>query len=115
VTEYLRQRFGREKITLMAHSWGSYIGIQAAARYPDLYTAYIGIGQISHQVESEQLAYAYALDFYKKAGDQKMVQKLEAAPPTLRHRQTNIIRKNNDQRIFHNRLRTLELLERPAG
>jgi pimeloyl-ACP methyl ester carboxylesterase len=83
VTEYLRQRFGREKITLMAHSWGSYIGIQAAARYPELYTAYIGIGQISHQVESEQLAYAYALDFYKKAGDQKMVQKLEAAPPTL--------------------------------
>jgi len=57
VTKYLRQRFGKEKIYLMAHSWGSYIGIQAAAREPDLYYAYIGMGQISHQIQSEQLAY----------------------------------------------------------
>jgi len=83
VTQYLLKRFGREKIYLMGHSWGSYIGIQAAARYPELYYAYIGTGQISYQIQSEQLAYAYALDYYKKAGDRKMVQKLEAAPPTL--------------------------------
>ncbi len=38
VTKYLRKRFGKEKIYLMAHSWGSYIGIQAAAREPELYT-----------------------------------------------------------------------------
>ena len=57
VTNYLRQRFGKEKIYLMAHSWGSYIGIQAAAREPELYYAYIGMGQISYQIQSEQLAY----------------------------------------------------------
>ena len=39
VTKYLRTRFGREKIYLMAHSWGSYIGIQAAAREPAFYYA----------------------------------------------------------------------------
>ncbi len=54
VTNYLRNRFGKEKIYLMGHSWGSYIGIQAAARAPELFHAYIGIGQISHQIESEQ-------------------------------------------------------------
>jgi pimeloyl-ACP methyl ester carboxylesterase len=32
VTNYLRSRFGKEKIYLMGHSWGSFIGIQAAAR-----------------------------------------------------------------------------------
>lgn len=83
VTNYLRERFGREKIYLMAHSWGSYIGIQAVEQAPELYTAYIGIGQITHQIQSEQLAYQYALKYYKEQGNADMVQKLEAAPPTL--------------------------------
>ena len=83
VTNYLRKRFGQEKIYLMAHSWGSYIGIQAAARSPELYHAYIGMGQISYQIKSEQLAYEYALEQYKKNGNTDMVQKLEAAPPTM--------------------------------
>ena len=32
VTDYLRNRFGKEKIYLMAHSGGTFIGLQAAAR-----------------------------------------------------------------------------------
>jgi pimeloyl-ACP methyl ester carboxylesterase len=83
VTNYLRKQFGQEKIYLMAHSWGSYIGIQAAARAPELYHAYIGMGQISYQIKSEQLSYAYALEYYKKNGNADMVKKLEAAPPTM--------------------------------
>ena len=83
VTKYLRTRFGREKIYLMAHSWGSYIGIQAAAREPAFYYAYIGMGQIAYQIKSEQLAYEYALEYYKNIGNTDMVQRLEAAPPTL--------------------------------
>ena len=83
VTNYLRERFGKEKIYLMGHSWGSYIGIQAAAREPELYYAYIGMGQISYQIQSEQLAYEYALEQYKKSGNMNMVQRLESAPPTM--------------------------------
>jgi pimeloyl-ACP methyl ester carboxylesterase len=83
VTNYLRKRFGKEKIYLMGHSWGSYIGIQAAARNPELYHAYIGVGQISHQIQSEQLAYEYALEQYKNNGNLDMVRRLEAAPPTM--------------------------------
>jgi pimeloyl-ACP methyl ester carboxylesterase len=82
VTNYLRNRFDKEKIYLMGHSWGSYIGIQAAAGAPELFHAYIGIGQISYQIESEQLAYEYALEYYRQSGDTNMVEKLEAAPPT---------------------------------
>jgi pimeloyl-ACP methyl ester carboxylesterase len=83
VTNYLRERFDKEKIYMMAHSWGSYIGIQAAAREPELYHAYIGMGQISYQIKSEQLAYEYALEQYKKNGNMEMVQRLEAAPPMM--------------------------------
>ena len=83
VTNYLRMRFNKDKIYLMAHSWGSYLGIQAAVRAPELYYAYIGIGQVSYQIHSEQLAYEYALEYYKKNGNANMVKKLEAAPPTM--------------------------------
>ena len=49
VSKYLCSRFGKEKIYLMAHSWGSYIGIKAAQEAPELYYAYIGMGQICNQ------------------------------------------------------------------
>lgn len=83
VTNYLRERFGQEKIYLMGHSWGSYIGIQTAAAAPELFHAYIGVGQLTHQLESEHLAYALALEIYQKDANETMIRKLQAAPPTL--------------------------------
>jgi len=53
------RRFGRNKIYLMGHSWGSFLGIQVAERAPDRYYAYIGMGQVSYQLKSEMLAYEY--------------------------------------------------------
>jgi len=82
VTNYLRKRFGQQKIYLMGHSGGTFIGIQAAARAPELYRAYIGVAQMSNQLESERLAYAYMLQRFKNDGDAKMVGKLEEAPVT---------------------------------
>lgn len=83
VTNYLRQRFGQDKIYLMGHSGGTFIGIQAAAQAPELYYAYIGVAQMSYQLQSEKLAYDYMLAQFKKNGNMNMVRKLEAAPVTL--------------------------------
>lgn len=83
VTNYLRRRFGKEKIYLMGHSGGSFIGIQVAARAPELYYAYLGLSQISYQLKSEKLAYEYMLTKFKESGNNKMVRKLEAAPVTM--------------------------------
>lgn len=83
MTNYLRQRFGQEKIYLMGHSGGTFIGIQAAARAPGLYHAYIGVAQMSYQLKSERLAYDYMLQQFKENGDLQMVRKLEAAPVTM--------------------------------
>jgi pimeloyl-ACP methyl ester carboxylesterase len=83
VTDHLRERFGREKVYLLGHSWGSFLGIQAAARAPERYHAYIGMGQVAHQQRSEVLAYEYALDRFRRAGDARMVRRLEAAPVTM--------------------------------
>jgi len=48
-----------------------------------LYHAYIGMGQISNQLQSEQLAYEYALAQYRNNGNLRMLRKLEAAPPAM--------------------------------
>ncbi len=83
MTNYLRNRFGKEKIYLMGHSGGTFIGIQAAARAPELYYAYLGEAQMSNQLESERLAYEYMLQRFKENGNTSMLRKLEAAPVTL--------------------------------
>jgi pimeloyl-ACP methyl ester carboxylesterase len=83
LTNYLRHHFGKDKIYLMGHSAGTFIGIQAAARAPELYYAYIGIAQMSYQLKSERLAYEYMIQQFKDNGNLKMVQKLEEAPVTM--------------------------------
>jgi pimeloyl-ACP methyl ester carboxylesterase len=80
LTNILRKRFGQEKIYLMGRSGGSFFGIQAAARAPELYHAYIAVAQISNQLESERLAHRYMLARYKDEGNHQMAQRLEAAP-----------------------------------
>ena len=62
VTDYLRTRFGQEKITLMGHSWGTFLGVLAAQRAPERYHAYIGMSQVADQPASEQLAYRWMLE-----------------------------------------------------
>lgn len=82
VTNYLRNRFHQEKIYLMGRSGGSFFGIQVAERAPELFHAYIGVGQMSNQLNSEKLAYDYMLKEFKANGNTEMVRKLEAAPVT---------------------------------
>ncbi len=83
VTDYLRDRFGQDRIYLLGHSWGSFLGIQAAAAAPDRFHAYIGMGQLSHQLRAEVAAHDYLLDAYEARGDAGMVAKLRAAPVSM--------------------------------
>ncbi len=39
MTEYLKSRFNQEKIYLMGHSWGSYLGVETISKYPENYWA----------------------------------------------------------------------------
>ena len=80
VTNYLRVRFAQEKIYLMGHSGGSFIGVQTAARAPELYHAYLGVAQMTNQFESEKLAYNYMLQRFITGEDTKMVRQLNESP-----------------------------------
>lgn len=80
VTEYLKKRFGKEKIFLMGHSFGTQVGLETVYRYPDNYYAYIAMSQLTDQEQSEKLAYKYMLQQYRATGNSRMTKKLEKYP-----------------------------------
>lgn len=80
VTDYLLDRFGQEKIYLMGHSFGTYVGIQTASQHPELYHAYIAMAQIADQKKSELLAYTYMYEQYQATGNTKMTKQFDRYP-----------------------------------
>ncbi len=83
VADHLRERFGQDRIYLMGHSWGSYIALQAAAKEPSKFRAYVGVAQVVHQIRSERLSWEYMVERFREMGDAEMARRLEAAPVDL--------------------------------
>lgn len=77
----LTRRFGRRRLLLVGHSWGTVIGTIAVARRPNLFSGYVGIGQMSNMAESERLSYEWTLDQARAAGDAASVKTLERIGP----------------------------------
>lgn len=75
LSELLNQRFGG-RIFLVAHSWGTLIGALAVSRYPELFRAYIAIGQVVNPPESERLAYRFALERAREVHNDKALVEL---------------------------------------
>ena len=78
LTKYLLKRFGKEKIYLMAHSGGTFIGVNVIDKAPELYEGYIGIAQMSDQFLSEKMAYEYMLNYFKETKNKKWVDSFES-------------------------------------
>jgi pimeloyl-ACP methyl ester carboxylesterase len=78
VTNYLMNRFHKEKIFLMGHSFGTYLGLQMAYRHPKYYTAYIAMSQLTYPKESERIAAQYMKERYRALGQSKKVNEFEA-------------------------------------
>lgn len=81
LAEHLCKEFGKEKIVIAGHSWGTVIGTQLAARYPEHIAAYIGQGQYVEGVRNEADSWQFCVDEARKRGDQKALSALEKNPP----------------------------------
>ena len=53
ITKYLLDYLGKDKITLLGHSWGTYLGSNLALQYPEYYECYIGTGQLVDFYQNE--------------------------------------------------------------
>jgi len=81
LSTYLARRFHQGKILLVGHSWGSAIGMLAVARRPDLFSAYVGIGQVARMSEGETISYEWTLARAQEANDRRSVAALSAGGP----------------------------------
>jgi len=74
---YLKKSFGKEKIYLLGHSWGTLLGSLLASRYPQDFLAYIGMGQFVNMADNERLNYEFTIGEAKRRGDRTAVAQLE--------------------------------------
>jgi pimeloyl-ACP methyl ester carboxylesterase len=81
LAEYLRKRYGKQKLILMGHSWGTVVGMHAALKRPDLFHAYVGIGQVINTRENERLSYEFGLQQAKARGNAEAVREMESIGP----------------------------------
>ncbi|WP_152393025.1 alpha/beta hydrolase [Paenibacillus guangzhouensis] len=77
LTDYISKRLGKEKVILLSHSYGTYLGTMAAYKAPEKYETYIGIGQLGNMQESEIDNWNYTISEAKKAGNTEDVKYLE--------------------------------------
>ena len=79
VTEYLMERFDKDKIYIMGFSGGTRIAINAAYKYPELYYAYIGMAQVvTDSSERDQLMYDFMKSVFVQRADKKNLKNLDS-------------------------------------
>ncbi|MFF0174001.1 alpha/beta fold hydrolase [Micromonospora profundi] len=81
VTDYLRERFGQDKIYLVGNSWGSILGVLAAQRHPELFHAFVGAGQMVSPRETDQIFYTDTLAWARSTGNTQLERQLVASGP----------------------------------
>jgi pimeloyl-ACP methyl ester carboxylesterase len=78
LVELLRTRFHQPKIFIAGHSWGTYLGMLVVQRYPDLFYAYVGMGQMTDSEQSKKLRHDFLLQRAHETGNQQALRDLES-------------------------------------
>jgi proline iminopeptidase len=81
LVEVVRTRFGKNKVTLLGHSWGTVLGTMYAFLYADKVAAYVGVAQMANIPEGRRLAYDFALSEAQKRHDATGIKELETIGP----------------------------------
>src|SRR5690606_2613363 len=77
IAEHVRQRLGKDKLILAGHSWGTIVGMGAALERPDLFHAYVGVGQVINVRDNERISFAYGLEQAREHGNAEAIAELE--------------------------------------
>ena len=81
LVEMLRARFGKDKVVLYGHSWGSVLGVLYASRFPDKVAAYVGAGQVGEWAAFEAASYTFVLAEAERRQHHKAIRELRAIGP----------------------------------
>lgn len=78
VAQYLCHTYGKQKIIVLGHSWGSIVAVNMVKRRPDLFAAYVGTGQVASWAVSVQSQFNLLLAKARADKDTKSLKMLEA-------------------------------------
>lgn len=74
--ELLRERYGVRKLYLVGHSWGSYLGMLLVHDNPELFHAYVGIGQVTDEERQGSLADLFIVRVAREEDNQRAIAQL---------------------------------------
>lgn len=86
LTHYLRERFDKEKIYLVGHSWGTYLGMILVKRYPQLFEAFVSMGQVVDEKRGREIANSFILEEARKTGNQEALDEMAENPDGFREK-----------------------------
>ncbi len=81
VVDLVRERFDKDRVIVIGHSWGTVLGTIYAHEHPDKLSAYVGVAQIADFAGGERRSYEWTLDRARERGDKKAIKALEAMAP----------------------------------
>ena len=82
LAEYLCKHLHKEKIIVVAHSFGSILGVRMVRARPELFCAYVGTGQVSHSpVKNYAATYQALLKKAKARGEKRAIEELSKIGP----------------------------------
>jgi pimeloyl-ACP methyl ester carboxylesterase len=85
VADFARRRVGQPNVIVLGHSWGSAIALDMVHRRPELFSAYVGTGQMVDKAAQEADSYTMVLARARAAGSRAAVSELEhVGPPPYR-------------------------------
>jgi proline iminopeptidase len=79
--EWLLRTYGQKRLFLVAHSWGSILGLKVAQHRPELLYAYIGVGQVINGLQNEVVGYNQVLARARAADNQVALRELTKIAP----------------------------------
>src|SRR5436190_9824823 len=81
VAEFVRARLHQPRVVLLGHSWGSMLGVRMIKARPDLFSAYVGTGQVVSPGKADAVVYAQLLQEARAKSDQQAIAALSALGP----------------------------------
>jgi pimeloyl-ACP methyl ester carboxylesterase len=81
VAEFLKTHLHKDRVIILGWSWGSVLGIHMVQSRPDLFSAYVGTGQIVNMQAGEAIVYARVLDAARSEGNSRAIKELESVGP----------------------------------
>lgn len=81
LTRYLLGYLSKERVTLLAHSWGTVLGMHLVKRHPEWIFAYIGVGQVVNWIDNEKELFSRLESHALRMDDNKLLRQLQSISP----------------------------------